>query len=340
MKLRNRRPKIASAVLTGLLVVIQLAGCKFMHARSEQPSDISRIVMSQTEAVCAGRFTLHLPAPIDGGFSEEEFNGVELSWRPLQAPGLVPAPDPWKQHVERVRTEQGKAFASADRILKNYMLGARHALFYQYVPSDDSPYILETWSRYGDRWLVSSFSGSKEDFTVIEKLTVNVLDHFVPTSDRQPLGAAFCLQSGAIHLSPDQGEHLNAHWNLPDNYELTFRTVVVETPSQIVVAENARKTAAKSLATAGSHYTLIRAGNRTVLGMAGQEAVSYYRNDPSPTNFYTADFAFGGVADKGSRPAFQLSLSAYDKPGQKVDRDAFLKTWNAILQTVEVRLHD
>ena len=95
-----------------------------------------------------------------------------------------------------------------------------------------------------------------------------------------------------------------------------------------------------SRTTSGSHVTVLRAGNRAVLGMDGQESVVTYRNDPSPINRYEANFQFGGVADKGPRPGLQLKLTARDQPGNRVDAAAFNTAWNSLLQSLRVRLRD
>ena len=351
---RGWRPILHLSVLSGLIILCVL-GWRLAPVRAGQlptSSTPSKEVVPQTESICAGRFTLHLPTPISGGFSQQQFNNLQLSWQPLHEPEAAHDAAPWKSYVDRLREEQGKEFAKS-RIVKDYMLDGRQAVFYRFVPTDDSPYTLETWTVYGDQVLASSFDGRGNDLANIEQVTLNVLHHFVLTSEDPILGSrfvlaspdrelnsAFCVQGGAIRLPPDYGEQLDGSWSLPQKYDLDFSTVVYTIPTKINLVKKTREAVIQSGITPGSHLTVVRAGDRTVLGMVGQESVVYYRNAPEPAKVYTATFQYGGSPDKASMPGLKLTLSAYDRSDQKVDVKDFVATWDSILQTMEVRLKD
>ncbi len=316
------------------LLVLQL-GCRPPFAQRNS-SNAARNTMTQTASTCAGRFSLQLPAPFEQGMNPQIFNGLRLRWDPVEAEGVEKT---WKEHVEKLRTEQGPS-PQGSRIVKNYLLEGRHAVFYRYVPTPNSSHTLETWTLYGDKILQTEVDDSRDQFKVVEDVTLNVLRHFVPSSSGQPVGDGFCIQNGSIQLLPDQGEQIAAIWGLPLDYELELRTAVVTRPNTLTYIEDAHKDELQSAVTPGSHYTLTRAVHRTVLGMEGQETIQHFHNDPSPTKFYNAVFSFAGVKDKGSQPGWRITLSAYDRPDQKVDEAKFIATWEQILQGLSVRLRD
>ena len=294
--------------------------------------------MIPTALTCAGRFTLQLPVPFEQGIDPNVFNAVQIRWMDLKGKDLDQL---WQEYVDRLRTEQGPS-PLGSRVLSNYALSGRHAVFYRYAPSAESPYPLETWTVVGDKVLQTSLDGHENDLPKLEQITLTVLHYFVPSNPQgtPSPGAGFCIQGGVIQLPPDNGEQISAHWNLPSNYELQLDSAVVSSPYTVTLIEKARKAALESAVTPSSHATLVRATHRTLLGMDGQETVLYTRTGGDSTTYYNADFMFAGVIDKGSKPGWHLHMSAYDRPGQKVDEAAFITIWDEVLRTISMRLQD
>lgn len=195
----------------------------------------------------------------------------------------------------------------------------------------------ETLRRHGDNgvWYKLELAASDTSPKAIKERLATISDAYTPLNEPvTPAGDWFYTRHGAVQLPYHGWEHVSLCWR---GHALGLRVKALvltaqETTANELVARFNAFTNDPAFAAMRSQIQKLRAGERKVAGLAGEE-VAFVNLQQGSRLGLVCEWQYGGQRDSGKQPQFSLSL---DTPAGQVEEK--LALWDKILETCEPAL--
>jgi hypothetical protein len=268
---------------------------------------------------CLGRFWFVVPGALAVTGRSQSIYRVDVSTIPLPAGGLDAL---WRERLARVNALTPPPGVASPVIRTFELQPGVSGIWYFVNPDDDEELCLEALKPQSGYAVLASRRGAASKEAIVETLVKNVLDAYVPGTER-----GFCVGAGAITSEPGLNEYAGIaleHPTVP-NFEVSIDTRTVKEPDTRAYSNLDEE----RQVTAGLGGTVeeLRDQTRVVAGLEGKEIWASV-DLPRETPFVRFTWHFPGVAEDSSRPMINIMGTA--PTSRRAELEA---VWEAVLRS-------